>query len=100
MELITAETICESVREWVRHYQVESDMVGGRCVFWVPGGRPLIVQFRKPGTQLTDKQTADINRLEGLKYLIMACDHAEDAKMVLAMGLRAAGVEVNYNVGG
>ena len=98
---ITAKTIQSDVTRWAKHFDVITTTgPSGYCSFWVPGGRPLLIQFKSPGLKLTESQELEIKRWQDMKYLIMICDHAEEAKAVLAMGLRAAGVEVSYNVGG
>ena len=97
----TTKMMQSSVSRWASHYGVESTVLNGRfCIYWVPGGRPMLVYFVQPGTKQSANHAADAKRFQDMKYLVMVSDHAEEVKAVIAMGLRAAGVECNHNVGG
>lgn len=52
-------------------------------IFWLPGGKPLLIEFKKPGGKLSAKQEYQIERLKKLGYLVEVCySEAEAYKAV------------------
>ena len=48
-------------------------------VFWVPGGKPLFIEFKTPDGELSEKQKYHIDRLRKDGYNVEVCDNAIDA---------------------
>ena len=48
-------------------------------IFWVPGGKPLIIEFKTPDGELSPKQKYHIERLKKDGYNVEVCDDAIDA---------------------
>ena len=48
-----------------------------RC-FFMPEGRPLIVEFKQPGESPTPQQTARIETLRELGYFVVVIDDVEE----------------------
>ena len=48
-------------------------------IFWVPGGKPLIIEFKTPDGELSPKQKYHIERLKKDGYNVEVCDNAIDA---------------------
>ncbi len=48
-------------------------------VFWIPGGRPLLIEFKKRGKEPTKLQWITLRKLEALGYDIGWTDKAEEA---------------------
>ena len=48
-------------------------------IFWVPGGKPLIIEFKTPDGVLSPKQIYHIERLKKDGYNVEVCDNAIDA---------------------
>lgn len=48
-------------------------------VFWVPGGRPLLIEFKAPGERPRPKQQDVHVFLRALKYEVQVHDNAIDA---------------------
>ena len=51
--------------------------------FLIPGGRPLIVEFKAPGKKPTPKQRLEIQRLKEEGYDVEVCDSLESFKTAL-----------------
>lgn len=60
-------------------------------MFLIPGGRPLLIEFKAPGKKPTPKQAAEIAQLRKEGYDVEVCDSAEKFKEVLDEALRKAG---------
>lgn len=45
------------------------------CIFWLPGGKPLLVEFKRPGEDPRPKQIYQHTRLTGLGYQIQVHDN-------------------------
>ena len=43
-------------------------------IFWVPGGKPLFIEFKRPGEDLRPKQKHIAKELRKLGYNVVACD--------------------------
>ena len=48
-------------------------------VFWIPGGKPLFIEFKTPDGELSEKQKYNIDRLRKDGYNVEVCDDAIDA---------------------
>src|SRR5690606_15283156 len=53
-------------------------------IFWLPGGRPLLVEFKQPGEPLELKQVHHVRELLDLGYLVEVHDNAERAFLGVA----------------
>lgn len=49
-------------------------------IFWIPGGRPCLIEFKRPGGKLTPLQAECIGKLAGCGYSVSVCDSADAAK--------------------
>lgn len=61
-------------------------------LFFIPGGRPLLIEFKRPGKQPTPKQAARIKKLKELGYDVEVCDNKEQSIAVIRARLEAAAV--------
>ena len=52
-------------------------------IFWLPGGRPLLIEFKRPGELPSEKQLKVHKTLKSLGYLVEVCDDALDALMLV-----------------
>ena len=43
-------------------------------ILWVPGGKPLFIEFKRPGEDLKPKQKYIAKELRKLGYNVVACD--------------------------
>jgi hypothetical protein len=59
-------------------------------LFFVPGGKPLMIEFKRPGEALRKFQAYTIKRLKKLGYDIEVCDSSEDALKLVAYRLKQA----------
>lgn len=48
-------------------------------LFWIPGGMPLLVEFKRPGERPRPKQEHVIAELRRLGYDVVICDSADCA---------------------
>lgn len=48
-------------------------------IFWIPGGKPLLIEFKRPGENLKPKQTHVHKKLLALGYLIETHNDSLDA---------------------
>lgn len=57
-------------------------------LFWIPGGRPLLIEFKRQGAQPTEYQQMIHKRLRYAGYEVQVHDDVEEAKRALhrAMG--------------
>ena len=65
----------------VRSIKLDSRVSSGwpDRLFWVPGGRPLLIEFKKPGESLKPKQEHIANVLRDLGYAIEIHDDFNEA---------------------
>ena len=61
-------------------------------IFWVAGGRPLLVEFKRKGKQLQKLQQHVVAQLESLNYDICWTDNYEEAIAAIQRALDAAQV--------
>lgn len=59
--------------------------------FFLPEGRPLLVEFKQPGEELKPKQAFWRARLLALGYDVIDCDDVEKALEAIRARLRARG---------
>jgi hypothetical protein len=45
-------------------------------IFWLPGGRPILIEFKRPGEEPRPKQEQIHERLRGLGYEVQTHDNA------------------------
>lgn len=58
-------------------------------VFFVPGGRPLIIEFKRPGGTTRPKQDEVIAKLRSLGYDVEVIDNKEQGEAALRSRLEA-----------
>jgi hypothetical protein len=63
-----------------------------RC-FFIPGGKPLLIEFKWPGYEPTPRQDYIHEMLRGLGYDVIWCDNEEDALAAIKQRLDAAQVD-------
>lgn len=61
-------------------------------MFFIPGGRPLIIEFKKPGEHPTPKQQKRIDELRELGYDVEVCDSKEEGIALVRSRLESATV--------
>ena len=61
-------------------------------LFLIPGGRPLLVEFKAPGKQPTALQEHRISELRGLGYDVRVCDGFSAFSQALTRSLATAPV--------
>lgn len=59
-------------------------------MFLVPGGRPLFIEFKRPGKEPTAKQAHRIQELRELGYDVQVCDNKEEGIEIVRSRLEAA----------
>lgn len=59
-------------------------------IFWLPGGRPLLIEFKRPGGKLSEKQKFQINRLRAGGYLVEVCYSEDEAYQAVKTALETA----------
>lgn len=59
-------------------------------LFFIPGGRPLFIEFKRPGLPLDPLQVIIINRLRYYGYHVEVCDSVEEALAFIKGALESA----------
>ncbi len=59
-------------------------------MFFIPGGRPLLIEFKRPGEEPRDLQEHRIEILNRLGYDVCVCDSVRGALAQVARALDAA----------
>jgi hypothetical protein len=59
-------------------------------LFLIPGGRPLFIEFKKPGEVPTEKQAHRIKQLRDLGYDVEVCDSKEQGIACVGAAMEAA----------
>lgn len=59
-------------------------------LFFIPGGRPLLIEFKRPGEQPTPKQLHIHQQLRNLGYQVEIHDHADRAFRNIAAAMATA----------
>lgn len=54
-------------------------------IFFVPGGRPLLIEFKRPGEPLSPKQALVVMNLRELGYDVHVCTSAKQALAVVEL---------------
>lgn len=62
-------------------------------MFLVPGGRPLLIEFKRPGKQLEPLQAHVISKLKALNYDVHWTSKAEEAIYLIASRVSAASTQ-------
>lgn len=57
-------------------------------MFLIPGGRPLFIEFKRPGGVVEPKQLHIHGILQELDYSVVVCDNEEEAMQAIAQALR------------
>lgn len=52
-------------------------------IFWIPGGRPLLIEFKAPGKKPTCLQKLTIERLRQAGYAVEVCDSQAQARQAI-----------------
>ncbi len=52
-------------------------------LFWLPGGKPLLIEFKQPGEDPEPKQLHVHKQLRQLGYTVMVCDNKLSALQVV-----------------
>ena len=58
-------------------------------VFFIPGGRPLFIEFKRPGGKTSKKQEEIIGKLRGSGYDVEIIDKVEEGKDAIRTRLEA-----------
>lgn len=64
-----------------------------RC-FWIPGGKPFLIEFKKPGEEPTKLQTDTIEDLRSDGYDVEVHDDPEEAKRAIRKRMERTGRKV------
>jgi hypothetical protein len=59
-------------------------------LFWIPGGRPFLIEFKRPGEHPTPKQAARIEELRSLGYDVEVHTDKEEAFAALCAAVESA----------
>jgi hypothetical protein len=59
-------------------------------IFWIPGGKPLLIEFKRPGEPPSEIQDYVIDLLRKLGYQVEVCDNVNDAIKLIIKALEAA----------
>jgi uncharacterized protein YyaL (SSP411 family) len=59
-------------------------------IFFIPGGRPVFVEFKAPGEQLRPKQAYVIRIMRELEYTVQVHDDVDEAMRDILSELRRA----------
>ena len=59
-------------------------------IFYIPGGKPLLIEFKRPGEEPKPMQLYIHQLLRQLKYNVKVCDNVEDAVRYVREALHAA----------
>lgn len=54
-------------------------------LFWVPGGKPLMIEFKRPGEKPTPKQEYIHEMLRQLGYMVVVCCSVVEATRAVAI---------------
>lgn len=84
-----------AVTEWWREQGYLTTKLNGQGqrgkpdrVFWIPGGKPAIIEFKKPGQEPSDLQLYWLKQFERHGYRTAWFDDAELAKAYLKAFMR------------
>lgn len=84
---------CARIVKELRVHSVKFNTLGSDTgypdrIFWLPGGKPVLIEFKRPGGKISPKQQYQIDRLKKLGYIVEVCYSEEEAykKVKEAMG--------------
>lgn len=58
--------------------------------FYIPGGRPLLIEFKRPGREATPLQRERIKELRSLGYRVLVIDDPDAARSAILAAVEAA----------
>lgn len=61
-------------------------------IFFIEGGKPLLIEFKRRGQAPRKGQSAKIRKLRRLGYHVEVCNNVEDAKRIITQAVEAARV--------
>ena len=61
-------------------------------IFWMPRGKPVFIEFKRPGEKPTKKQDYIHRQLKGLGYEVHTCNNCEHAFNIVRAALEAVGI--------
>jgi hypothetical protein len=79
IELAACELIYKRLGIIGSKLRVQGDSGWPDRVFWLPGGRPLLIEFKRPGEVPRKKQASVHRKLRALGYLVAICDSRIEA---------------------
>ena len=66
-------------------------------IFWLPVGKPLLIEFKRPGETPRPKQDHIHANLRELGYPVLVCDNVLDALHAIRNALIERGVKCEWN---
>lgn len=66
-------------------------------IFWLPVGRPLLIEFKRPGENARPKQVFIHEQLRGLGYEVQVHDNVNEALRAIRAALIQRGVKCEWN---
>jgi intracellular sulfur oxidation DsrE/DsrF family protein len=66
-------------------------------IFWLPPGRPVLIEFKRVGEDARKNQEFVHNMLRDLKYEVYVCDNVMDALHIIRNALIERGIECEWN---
>src|SRR6185295_382153 len=94
---VLEKAIEQAVLRWTKKHgivQTKMNMLGRRSwpdrCFWIPKGKPVLIEFKKPGGKPTELQADTIAELKELGYAVYVCDNAQKAIEILIGHYRKA----------
>jgi hypothetical protein len=92
-------TIEAAVLRWARQVGLmvtKLQGIGNRSwpdrIFWIPGGRPFLIEFKRPGGRLSELQAITISNLKAAGYDVEVHDDKTKAISALRTRMEAAAV--------
>lgn len=93
MRELEADIEARAVGRILRETGVPSSKLGQQGdpdrIFWIPGGKPLIIEFKRPGEYPRPLQVEKIRRLVALGYNVGVADNVDDALRAVQQALDA-----------
>lgn len=92
--VVLESTIERSVVNWAKKKGVFVTKINGqgnrampdRC-FWIAGGMPVLIEFKRPGAKPTPLQEQTHYALRKAGYWVFVCDDAEKGKKLIQLAL-------------
>lgn len=83
---ILESSVERAVVQWARERNIQSiklNLQGRRAypdrLFWINGGRPALIEFKRPGHKTTPLQAHTLGILKELHYDVYVADNKKDA---------------------